>query len=127
MNIFSLCMNITGIAIIIASVRRIAPDWAPLVSLCLGIFILRRAVEFIYPVTVYVKELFDISEYEKYLSCSLKALGIAVAVHITSETCRDLNENSAAAKVELCGKAAILLCGIPVIKDIFSVVSSLLH
>ena len=84
-------------------------------------------MELVYPVLVYVRELFGMSEYNSYLTPALKALGIATVTHIICETCRDLGEGSAAAKAELCGKAAILLCGIPVIKDIFSAVSSFLQ
>lgn len=126
-DIFALCAGAAGAVIVIAVLRRVAPDWAVLAGVCLGLLILRRAVGFVYPVILYVQELFGGSEYNQYLTVAVKALGIATVTHITCETCRDLGENSAAAKVELCGKAAILLCGIPVIKQTFSYINSFLQ
>ena len=67
------------------------------------------------------------SLYSTYLESAFKALGIATITNITCEICRDLGDGSAAAKVELCGKAAILLCAIPVIKQIFAYVNSFLQ
>ncbi|MBQ9940692.1 MAG: hypothetical protein IJO74_04040 [Clostridia bacterium] len=126
MNIITVCGSVVAIAVISAVIRKTAPDWSPLLSMCLGLLILGKAMDFIYPIVVYVKEIFFSSQYSIYLMPAVKALGIATVTHITCETCRDLNENSAAAKVELCGKAAILLCGIPIIKEIFATVNTLL-
>lgn len=126
-DIVTLCGGVVGITLICVTVRRVSPDWAMPVGVCLGLFIMRYALSYIYPVVLYVRELFEGSEYGEYLTVSLKTLGIAVAVHITCETCRDLGESSAAAKVELCGKAAMLVCAIPVVKRIFSYINSFLQ
>ncbi len=126
-EIITVCAGVMGVVVITAAVRRIAPDWAMLCGVCLGLFILRRALNIMYPVVLYVQELLGSSQYSAYLECALKALGIATVTNITCETCRDLGDGSAAAKVELCGKAAILLCAIPVIKQIFTYVNSFLQ
>ena len=126
-EIMSVCGGVLCVALTGAVLRRYAPDWAALVSVCLGILVLSRAIRLMYPVILYVSELLGATEYSQYLSPVIKALGIATVTHITCETCRDLGESSAAAKVEICGKAAILLCGIPVVKQIFSHVNSLLY
>ncbi|MBE6688733.1 MAG: hypothetical protein E7588_05595 [Ruminococcaceae bacterium] len=125
-EIMAVCGGTVCVAVVNIVLKRLAPDWAALVSVFLGIFLLRRAVGLMYPVIIYVRELFGGSEYNTYLSCALKALGIATVTNITCETCRDLGESSAAAKAELCGKAAILLCSIPVLKEIFSYINSFL-
>ncbi len=122
-DIMALCGGVVGITLICATVRRAAPEWAMPIVVCLGIFILRYALSFIYPTVLYVREIFELSGYGEYLSVTVKALGIASITHITCEICRDLGESSAAAKVELCGKAAMLLCAIPVVKQIFSCIN----
>ena len=126
-DIFAVCSGVVGVVLISSVLRRIAPDWAALVGVCLGLFVLRRTMGILYPVSEYVKGLWEASEYSSYMTVAVKALGIAVVTHITCETCRDLGENAVAAKVELCGKAAILLCAIPVMKEIFSYVNSFLQ
>ena len=126
-DIFAVCTGVVGVVLISSALRRIAPDWSALVGVCLGLFVLRRAVGIIYPVLEYVRQLWEGSEYSSCMAVAVKSLGIATVTHITCETCRDLGENAVAAKVELCGKAAILLCAIPVIKEIFSYVNSFLQ
>jgi stage III sporulation protein AD len=126
-DIIFICGGVLGIVIINAVIRPVRAEWAMLVSVCLGLFILRRAVGLVYPIILYIGEITDGSGYNEYFLCAVKALGIATVTHITCETCRDLGENSAAAKVELCGKAAILLCAIPIIKEIFSYIKSFLQ
>ena len=126
-DILSVCGGVLCVAVTGTVLRRYAPDWAALVSICLGLLVLRRALGLMYPVILYVSELLGTTEYSEYISPVVKALGIATVTHITCETCRDLGEGAAAAKVEICGKAAILLCGIPVVKQMFSHLNSFLY
>ena len=57
----------------------------------------------------------------------IKALGVAVAVEITSDICKDAGENAIAERVSLFGRAEILILAIPMIKDLFSLCDNLLR
>lgn len=54
-------------------------------------------------------------------SILLKAVGIAYITAFCADTCRDFGQSSLAAKAELCGRVAILLCGLPLLEQLLDV------
>lgn len=50
-----------------------------------------------------------------FLQTVLKVIGLAYLAGFTGQVCRDAGEGAMAAKVELVGKVAILLVGLPVV------------
>ena len=126
-DVITIFGGVIAVVIICSVFKSSAPGYAVAVNLILGLFILRRAAGIMYPTVLYVRELLGGEQYNKYIMPAVKALGIAAVTHITCETCRDLGENSIASKTELLGKAAILLCSIPVMKELFALVNSFLY
>ena len=59
----------------------------------------------------------------KYIVTVIKVIGIAYITQIGAEICRDSGENAIGTKVELCGKIVIIVMSLPVIYELFDVVS----
>lgn len=55
----------------------------------------------------------------------IKSLAVTQITHISAELCRDAGERGLAAKVELCGAAAALLCILPLVQQALKLIGAL--
>ena len=62
-----------------------------------------------------------------YTTLLLKALGVGYVVKIGSDVCRDLGAQDTAEKLELCGKAELLLMAMPLISELISLALTLVE
>lgn len=56
----------------------------------------------------------------------IRAVGIAVIVHITSQICRDAGEGALGSKLELAGTIAAIAVCIPLMQQVFTLLESML-
>lgn len=111
-------------AVLSAAVGRVRQEAAVFVSAAGGILILLSVVGMLSPYFDTIKSL-D-SDLPEYASVMLKALGIGLITKFASDTCRDLGQNSIASKLELAGRAEILIVGLPVLKRLIEAVRAVL-
>ena len=78
------------------------------------------------PILTFIDEITKGSAIYKYLPTLIKAFGVAVAVQLTADICKDAGEESIANKIVLFGKAEILILTIPLIKGLFELCQQLL-
>ena len=55
-----------------------------------------------------------------YAAILFKAVGICLLTQLAGDVCRDSGESSIASKIELAGRAAILLTAMPLIQEVLS-------
>ncbi|MBE7011561.1 MAG: stage III sporulation protein AD [Ruminococcaceae bacterium] len=63
----------------------------------------------------------------KYIVTVIKVIGIAYITQIGAEICRDSGENAVATKVEICGKIVIMVMSLPIVYELFSVISDIVN
>lgn len=107
--------------------KNIKIEYSLFVRLVITVATTTLSLSVLYPVLVYINEISANTSVYKYLPTMIKALGVAVAVEITSDICKDAGENAIAERVSLFGRAEILILAIPMIKDLFSLCDSLLR
>ncbi len=90
-----------------------------------GIFITAAAVKGLYPVIEFIKDISEDSAFSKYIPIMIKALGIAFAVQITSDICKDAGESGLASKLELFGKVQLIIISLPLISDLINLAKNL--
>ncbi|HIV68283.1 MAG TPA: stage III sporulation AC/AD family protein [Candidatus Butyricicoccus stercorigallinarum] len=56
----------------------------------------------------------------------IRAVGIAVLVHMTAQVCRDAGEHALGSKLELAGTIAALAVCIPLMRQVFALLESML-
>ena len=78
-----------------------------------------------YPILTFVNNISSGTKIQEYFPILLKALGISLLVQITSDICRDSGEGTIAQRVEMLGKAEIILLCIPLIKEILHLCESI--
>ena len=66
-------------------------------------------------------------ELEEKGGLMMKALAVGYLTQIGSETCKDLGADSIAAKVELCGRAELMILSLPVLIELLDVSFSLVQ
>lgn len=93
-------------------------EFAGIVSFAAASLLFGSAVIQLYPAIAAVSESVEGTELGTYFTTLLKALGITLAVQFSSELCRDAGETSLASKLELIGKAEILLLCLPLIRTL---------
>lgn len=126
MNIYALCgVGICAVCISII-LKQMGTSFSPMVTAAAGVIMLAYIAIQIIPVLEYVKTLSYQSGMSEYFAVAVKALGIALVCQMASEICRDCGENAVGGRIELAGKAAIIIISLPVLKNLISFARELL-
>lgn len=111
-------------AVMIKSYR---PEMALVISISAGVLIMAAAVITLSPAFEEVKSALERANVSApYISVLFKALGICYLTAFAADTCKDAGEQSIASKVELAGKAALILVSLPMFKNILDMVTGLI-
>ncbi len=116
-------MALVGIIIL----RGQKSDFAGLVSLAASVILLGASVAAFLPVIEFVLETVEGTGFAEYLATLTKALGITLAVQLSADVCRDAGESSIASKLELVGKAEILVLCLPLIRDLITLAGEIVR
>ena len=121
-------LKLLGIGVLTAAlagaINQIKPEAAVFVSAAGGVLLLSSAIGILSPYFDAIKSVS--SEIPEYASVMLKALGVGLITKSASDTCRDVGQTSLASKMELAGRAEILIIGLPVIKKVLEAIKTLI-
>ncbi|MBQ4574771.1 MAG: hypothetical protein IJA85_06185 [Clostridia bacterium] len=112
-----------GIALTVLSflllIKQIKPEIAPLVSLSASVIFMTAAAANLLPTVEFLAGYADgaMGDYYSYL---LKALGIGMIVQTAADICTDAGEGALASKIELLGRAELLLLALPLLKELLT-------
>ena len=110
------------------SLRQQRPEYAMLLSLACGLFVLFFLVGKMGNIFSQLQDLMTgLSGQSELTEIVLKALGICIVAELGSQCCRDAGETAIATKVELAAKAAVVLMSIPIFQTLLEVAGELLH
>ena len=119
-----------GLALLTVAVAMIISELKPSVSklvtltVCSGFIC--AAVVTLYPSYKYLSTLITDTPLSEYAATLLKALGVALAVEISADVCKDAGEGGLASKLEMIGRAELLLLALPLIGELIERARSLL-
>ena len=120
-----LCIAVSLLAL---SLRQQRPEYAMLLSLACGLFVLFFLVGKMGNIFSLLQDLMTgLSGQSELTEIVLKALGICIVAELGSQCCRDAGETAIATKVELAAKAALVLMSIPIFQTLLEVAGELLH
>ena len=106
--------------------RQSKPDFAPLVTLTLCVMLGGVGIASLLPAVDFMQELPLNESTAQSLTVMLKSLGLAFITQTTAEFCRDAGESAVASKVELIGRAEILLLCLPMLRELMSITAEVL-
>lgn len=126
MNIFTVCAFGVASACIIGVVRLLRPELSSLAAAVAGVIMLAYTVSAVAPFVAFVKEAATYNGAESYFVLMVKALAISFCCKLASEICRDCGEASIASRIELAGKASIVLISLPVVRQLFDIAKDMM-
>ena len=96
------------------------------VSLAAAILIFIYVAQSIIPVFEQLNSLAGNAQISsEYLQILFKCLGLCVVTQLAADTCRDSGESAIASKIEMAGKAAVIISSLPMFSRIVSVAYTL--
>ena len=117
-----------AVSLLALSLRQQRPEYAMLLSLACGLFVLFFLVGKMGNIFSQLQDLMTgLSGQSELTEIVLKALGICIVAELGSQCCRDAGETAIATKVELAAKAALVLMSIPIFQTLLEVAGELLH
>lgn len=107
--------------------RQTRPEYAMLVSLAAGVFIIYKVIGDLAPIATEINAIISTSGVPSgYASILFKALGICLLTQIACDTCKDAGEGAIASKIEIAGRIAVLAVSLPLFTQVLSIVRSLM-
>ena len=115
-------------ALLALSLRGQRPEFAMLLSLGCGIFVLLNLLGQMKGILSGLERVMaGLSGQSNLTGIILKALGICIVAELGSQCCRDAGEAAVAAKVELAAKTALVLMCMPVFTQLLETAGELLR
>lgn len=115
-------------ALLALSLRGQRPEFAMLLSLGCGVFVLLNLLGQMKGILSGLESVMaGLSGQSDLTGIILKALGICIVAELGSQCCRDAGEAAIAAKVELAAKTALVLMCMPVFTQLLETAGELLR
>ena len=101
--------------------RQYKPEYAIFVSLAVGILIIWKLCEQLFPIFEQMEKMMSGANLSvEYIGILVKSLGICYLTQLASDACRDAGETAISSKVELAGKVTVLSLGMPLFDIVFN-------
>lgn len=108
----------TVLALILGQYR---PEFRMLVTAAVTLLLMAMVLERLSPVLEQLRSTMELTGLTgDYAAILFKALGICLLTQLAGDVCRDSGESSIASKIELAGRAAILLTAMPLIQEVLA-------
>ena len=128
MNIFALIIFLIIAALLSVTLKKARPEFSLLLTLLSGAVVLIYIFASISGVLSEISELISRGNFVgENLKVLIKSLGITFAASFGADVCRDAGENSAANKIELGGKVAVLVLCLPMFKSLLLIALDLIN
>lgn len=108
----------TVLALILGQYR---PEFRMLVTAAVTLLLMAMVLEQLSPVLEQLRSTMELTGLTgDYAAILFKAVGICLLTQLAGDVCRDSGESSIASKIELAGRAAILLTAMPLIQEVMA-------
>ena len=123
--------TLVGIAVLSAVlcviVRQYKPEMAIGISIACGVILIGAVISMLAPSVELISQLTSAAGLDGGYSRTLfKALAVCYITQLGSDCCKDAGESAIAGKVELAGKAAVVVISLPVFTSLAEIVTKLI-
>jgi stage III sporulation protein AD len=115
-----------GAAIAAASAALLVRGQSKDASTVAAVFLTGAAISALAPALSFMGETGDTGTLAEYMPTLLKALAVACCTAVTADICRDVGDTSIASRVELFGRAQIVLLALPLARELIQSATALL-
>ena len=120
METFKICGFAVICVMMVLLLRQQRSEYAIFAGIFGGVVLVGYAISSYVPTLAYMIDSMNESALAPYAKTLLKAVGIGFVVQISADMCRDAGEGGIAAKLEMAGKAEILVLSLPLIKELLA-------
>ncbi|MBO5340948.1 MAG: stage III sporulation protein AD [Oscillospiraceae bacterium] len=114
-------------ALCAAVLRKNAPEFALLVMLCAGVWVLMQMAQPLGQVTRTLTHLVSISKLDaRVVEPVVKVVGLSIVTRVTGEVCRSAGDGGIAAFVETAGTVLALAATLPLAQAVVEMITGLL-
>ena len=126
MNVITVCGFGICAAIIAFLLKQTDNRFSPAVTALSGVFMLGYVIVGVIPAFGFIRTIANENGAGTYFAVAVRSLGVSVVCRLSSEICRDLGENAIGGRIELAGKAAIILLSLPLVEKLLEEAKELL-
>lgn len=114
-------------ALCAAVLRKNSPEFALLVMLCAGVWVLIQVVQSMGQVTRTMTHLVNVAKLDtRVVEPVVKVVGISIITRVTGEVCRSAGDSGIAAVVETAGTVLALAATLPLVQAVVEMITGLL-
>lgn len=127
MNILALAGIGIVMCALLVTVRQFQTELALPLSVACGVILTGYLLSVGLPLINELRELAETGGMEsRYLTLTLKAIGICLATETAADVCRDAGQSALANKLETGGKLALLLTALPLLRDVLTLAAEMI-
>ena len=118
-----------AIAAVVAIVvtKQLNSEFATVITVCAGVTLAIVICDQLFEVVYTLYNFADVSGIDdEAISCVIKVVGIGYIAEFANNICADSNCKSVGDKVLLASKVSILFCAMPIVRQLFSLISGIL-
>lgn len=120
-----ICLIAVMLSVVIGNYKK---EYAVVITVSVGCIILVNVISSLYkPVKEFFSVLKNSGLQSERFVVAVKVLAIGYITQFIADTCRDFGQSAVAAKAELVGRAAIFVMTIPLLNELFTVVTTLIN
>lgn len=121
MNIFAFVGAGIIMCVLIVTVKQFKPELALPLCVACGVIMTIYLIKIILPLINEINSMaIDGGINSEFIIIAVKAIGICIAVQVSSDVCRDAGQSALANKLEMGGKLALLIVSLPLFKEMLS-------
>ena len=114
-------------AVLLVLLRHSRPEQAVIFSILAAVLLMFWLLDDVLPLMEELRQLAELFHFgEQRWQILMKTMGICFLTQTAEDVCRDAGESSLGAKIELAGKAAILLLCLPLFRELLSIAVELI-
>ena len=127
MDIFILCGCAVVVCVLIITVRQHRPDIAVVLSIAAGVILFAYIAFDLRDVVSSVYGMIDqLDGLQEETGAVVKALGVCLVTQLAADVCRDAGQSTVASRVELGGRAAVLVMLLPLLGSVLEISTQLI-
>ena len=120
-----ICLIAVMLSVVIGNYKK---EYAVVITVSVGCIILVNVISSLYkPVKEFFSVLKNSGLQSERFVVAVKVLAIGYITQFIADTCRDFGQSAVAAKAELVGRAAIFVMTVPLLNELFTVVTTLIN
>lgn len=126
MNVLTVCGFGLCAAMIAFLLKQTDSRFSPAVTALSGAVMLGYIIVNVMPAFHFMRTIANENGAGTYFAVAVRSLGVSLVCQLSSEICRDLGENAVSGRIELAGKAAIILMSLPLVEKLLEEAKELL-